>query len=75
MGIIGLASLIAICAICLSKSSSYCCCVFYCLLALLIGVIFLGVGIASYVAIPIALGNTCTSHSIFNDVQNFYELA
>jgi hypothetical protein len=71
MGIICLASLIAICAMCLSSSASYCCCVLYSLLALLIGVIFLGVGIASYVAIPIALGDTCTSHSIFNDVQKF----
>jgi hypothetical protein len=41
-------------------------------LALFFGIVFLGVGIASFVAIPIALGDTCTSHSIFVDIQNFY---
>jgi hypothetical protein len=75
IGIIGLATLIVICALCLANSSSYCCCIYYCILAFSIGIIFLGVGVASYIAIPIALGDTCTSHSIFNDIQNFYELA
>jgi hypothetical protein len=75
LGIIGIAALIAICAICLSNSESYCCCVLYCFLALIVGLIFLGIGIASYVAIPRALGDNCTSNSYFQDIQNFAELA
>ena len=75
LGIIAIAALVAICAICLSNSDSYCCCFLYCILALILGIIFLGIGIASYVAVPKALGDSCTSNSYFCDIQSFAELA
>ena len=75
LGIIGAVALVSICAICLSDSENYCCCVVYCLLALIIALAFIGVGVAAFKVPSLVLGDSCTSNSYFEDLQDFSQLA
>ena len=65
LGIIILAALISVCGICLFSSTSCFCYICYSIFAVIIGIIFLGLGIASFIAIPYVIGDNCTSNSIF----------
>lgn len=67
--------LVAICAICLSNSDSRCCCMIYCILALILSLFFIGIGIAALKLPPVILGDNCTSNQYYKDLQRFSELA
>ena len=75
LGIIGIVILVAICAICLSDSQSYCCCLTYCILALIMALVFIGLGVAAFKVPPIVLGDNCVSNSYFQDIQKLSELS